>query len=195
MTNGGKFTAGVIETGGNLPTVLMTPAVLVANLPSVSLILVQICHWCSWHWRQICCGFRWHRWQILRGCCWYRWCILTCEYLHEIFENNRNDSNVIFRGLGKMVHGKNLKQKILWHCPFNPCRPFGWAGIWIDATCIWTKWYSFKNYCAKKRLSFTSGWAGVLTMAPAVRIMNRWAWPVLSVSIDVYLWQWSLNER
>jgi hypothetical protein len=35
---GGKFTPGVVDTGGNLQPVKMTPAVLVANLPLVSLI-------------------------------------------------------------------------------------------------------------------------------------------------------------
>ncbi len=31
----------------------------------------------------------------------------------------RNDPNVIIRSLGKVIHEKNLKQKISWHCPFN----------------------------------------------------------------------------
>jgi hypothetical protein len=30
----------------------------------------------------------------------------------QIFEKIRNDPNVIFRGWGKMIHEKNLKQKI-----------------------------------------------------------------------------------
>ncbi len=35
------------------------------------------------------------------------------------FQKIRNGPNVIFRGLGKMIYEKNLKQKISWHCPFK----------------------------------------------------------------------------
>jgi hypothetical protein len=41
---GGKFSAGVVDNGGNLPLALLTPA---ANLPPVSLTLVAICHRCQ----------------------------------------------------------------------------------------------------------------------------------------------------
>jgi hypothetical protein len=40
FATGGKFTAGVVDTGGNLPPLLTTPAVPVVNLPPISLILV-----------------------------------------------------------------------------------------------------------------------------------------------------------
>jgi len=40
IATGGKFTAAVIDNGGNLPPLLTTPAVAVANLPPVSLITV-----------------------------------------------------------------------------------------------------------------------------------------------------------
>ncbi len=36
----------------------------------------------------------------------------------RIFEKIRNDPNVSFRALGKMIYGKNLKKKISWHSPF-----------------------------------------------------------------------------
>jgi hypothetical protein len=32
--------------------------------------------------------------------------------ISENFRKNSNDPNVIFRGLGKVIHEKNLKQKI-----------------------------------------------------------------------------------
>ncbi len=35
------------------------------------------------------------------------------------FEKIRNDTNVIFRGLGEDDSWKTLKQKISWHCPFK----------------------------------------------------------------------------
>jgi hypothetical protein len=40
FANGGKFTVGVIDVGGNLPPLLTTPTELMANLPPLSLILV-----------------------------------------------------------------------------------------------------------------------------------------------------------
>jgi hypothetical protein len=42
----------------------------------------------------------------------------------RIFEKIRNGPNVIhmlYSGAwGKLIHEKNQKSKILWHCPFNP---------------------------------------------------------------------------
>jgi hypothetical protein len=35
----------------------------------------------------------------------------------NISEKIQNDLNIIFRGLGKMIHGKN--EKISEHCPFK----------------------------------------------------------------------------
>jgi hypothetical protein len=39
-------------------------------------------------------------------------CTLTCIYL-RIVEKIGNDPSVIFRGMGKVIREKNLKQKIL----------------------------------------------------------------------------------
>jgi hypothetical protein len=42
---GGKFAAGVVDTGGNLPPASLTPvANLVANLQPVLMAPEQICH-------------------------------------------------------------------------------------------------------------------------------------------------------
>ena len=60
-----KFAAGVVDTGGNLPPVSLTPA---ANLPPVS--LTPVVH-------------------------------LDLRISPRIFKKNRNDPNVIFRGLGE----------------------------------------------------------------------------------------------
>ncbi len=78
----------------NLPPVSLLPA---ANLPPVSLIPVAICHRCRWYW----------------------WCTLTCEYLRE-FSNKIVTVLMDYSGAGgKLIHQKNRKQKISWHCPFN----------------------------------------------------------------------------
>ncbi len=80
-----------------LPPVSTTPVanlpvslIPVANLPPVSLIPAAI---------------------------WYRWCTLTCEYLRE-FSKKFEMTLLLFSGAwGKVIHEKNLKQKISWHCP------------------------------------------------------------------------------
>ncbi len=88
----------------NLPPVSLIP---VANLPPVSLIPAAICHRCHWH-----------RWQICHRCQRHRWCTLTCEYLRE-FSNKFEMILMLLSGAwGKVIHGKNLKQKISWHCPW-----------------------------------------------------------------------------
>ncbi len=37
----------------------------------------------------------------------------------HLFGKIRNDPNVIFWTLGKMIHEKTLKQKVSWHCPYK----------------------------------------------------------------------------
>ncbi len=37
----------------------------------------------------------------------------------RIFEKIRNGPNGILRGWGKLIHEKNQKSKISWHCPFK----------------------------------------------------------------------------
>ncbi len=108
----------------------MTP---VSNLPPVSLIPVAICHLRRWQRRQICRQYRSHRWQICHRlqqhkwnwwqichrCRWHRWCNLTCEYLCE-FSKKFEMNLMLFPGAwGKVIHEKNLKQKISCHCPFK----------------------------------------------------------------------------
>ncbi len=129
-----------------LPPVSKTP---VANLPPVSLIPVAICHQRRWHRRQqhkgnwwqnlppvslipmanlppvslkpaaSCHRCHWHRWQICHRCRWHRWCTLTCEYLREFSKKFEMILRLISGAWGKVIHEKNLKQKISWHCPFN----------------------------------------------------------------------------
>jgi hypothetical protein len=46
----------------------------------------------------------------------------------RIFEKIWNDPNIIFMAWGKIVHEKNLKLKISWHCPFkDPHYGEAWA--------------------------------------------------------------------
>ncbi len=73
----------------------------------------------------------WDRWQnchryqqpsgtggkVCRWCRWYRCGTLTCEYLRE-FSKKFEMALVLFSGAwGRMIHAKNLNQKISWHCP------------------------------------------------------------------------------
>ncbi len=90
---------------------------------------------------KICRRCRWYRWQICRRCCWYRRQFATgvfdtgdkfatgvndtgdAPWLANISANFRKNSKWSYcycQGLGgKMIHEKNLKQKILWHCRFK----------------------------------------------------------------------------
>ncbi len=82
-----------------------------ANLPPVLLIPVAICH----RRRR----YRGYQWQICHRCRWHRRCTLTCEYLRE-FSKKFEMTLMLFLGAwGKVIHEKNLKQKISWHCPFK----------------------------------------------------------------------------
>ncbi len=115
-----KLAAGVVDTGGNLPPVLLTPAanlppVLltpVANLPPVSTTLVKLV-------AKFAAGVVDNRRQICHRCCWYRWSTLSCEYLRE-FSKKFETALMVYSGpWGKLIHEKNQKQKISWHCPFK----------------------------------------------------------------------------
>ncbi len=49
----------------------------------------------------------------------HRWSTLICEYLRE-FSKKFETVQMGYSGAGgKLIHEKNLKQKISWHCPFN----------------------------------------------------------------------------
>ncbi len=105
IDTGGKFATGVVDSGGNLQPPSLTPAANlppvsltpVANLPPVSLIPAAICHQRRWHW----------------------WCTLTCEYLREFSKKFKMILMLLSGPWGKVIHEKNLKQKISWHCPFK----------------------------------------------------------------------------
>ncbi len=79
----------------------------------------QICRRCRWCRRQFCRQCHWHRWQICHWCRWYRWCTLTCEYLHEFLKKFETLLMEYTGAGGKMIHVRNQKQKISWHCPFK----------------------------------------------------------------------------
>ncbi len=124
----------------NLPVVSTTP---VANCHRYQRHRREICHRCHWHRWQIMGTISgcWHLkvrrqkfiymfpllpkddqtkllkffwlniFSICHRCRWHRWQTLSCEYLREF-------SRILW-GWGKLIHEKNQKQKILWHCPFN----------------------------------------------------------------------------
>ncbi len=57
--------------------------------------------------------------KICHRCCWHLWCTLTCEYLREFSKKFEMILMLLSEAWGKVIHEKNLKQKILWHCPFK----------------------------------------------------------------------------
>ncbi len=112
-------------------------------LPPVSMTPIcwhrrQICRRYRWHRWQIC-----HRCQQHKGNWWQNLSPVSlipvanlppvslilakfatsvidtsgAPWLANISANFWKDPNVIIRGLGEVIHEKNLKQKISWHCP------------------------------------------------------------------------------
>ncbi len=60
--------------------------------------------------------------KMCRRCRWYRWCTLTCEYLREFSKRFETVLQEYSGAGGKLIHQKNQKQKISWHCPFKRLR-------------------------------------------------------------------------
>ncbi len=80
-----------------------------------------VCHRCRWYRWQFCRRCRWHRWQICHQCRWYRWSTLSCEYIRKFLKKFETALMVYSRAWKKLIHEKNQKQKISWHCPFKYC--------------------------------------------------------------------------
>ncbi len=106
VDTGGKFAAVVVDTGGKFAT----------GIKNTSQTGGKICRRCSWH-----------RWQICRRCRWYRWCTFTCEYLREFSKTSKTVLMGYSGAGGKLIHEKNQKQKISWHCPFKPNPHARWS--------------------------------------------------------------------
>jgi hypothetical protein len=85
---GGKFTASVIDTCGNMPPVSMTQAVMVAQFTT----------------------------NVIDNCGKFasgvvdtsKLCTLTCEYLSEFSKKFEMTRSLYSWTLGKMIHKKNL---------------------------------------------------------------------------------------
>ncbi len=66
-------------------------------------------------------------------------CTLTCEYLRE-FSKNFEMTLMLFSGAwGKMIHQRNLKQKISWHYPFK-CTLYNTYGLQESRKDLCTSW-------------------------------------------------------
>ncbi len=84
----------------------------------------QICRWCHWYRRQFC-----------RWCRWYWCCTWLAEYLHE-FSKKFEMVLMGYSGAGgKLIHEKNQKQKISWHCPFNSNSQY--PSVYLTLTLTW----------------------------------------------------------
>ncbi len=56
---------------------------------------------------------------ICHRCRWHRWCTLSREYLREFSKKFEMAVMVHSDASGKLIHEKNQKSKISWHCPFK----------------------------------------------------------------------------
>jgi len=56
---------------------------------------------------------------ICHRCRWHRWQTLSCEYLREFSKKFETVLMEYSWDGGKLIHEKNQKQKISWHCPFK----------------------------------------------------------------------------
>ncbi len=114
---GGKFATGAIDTGGKYweqyqaadtlkwtwrqkfiyKLTLLPKGAQTKLLKFFCLKIFSICHRCRWH----------------------RWCTLSLEYLREFSKKFEMALMVYSDAWGKLIHEKNRKSKISWHCPFN----------------------------------------------------------------------------
>ncbi len=56
---------------------------------------------------------------ICHRCRWHRWCTLSREYLREFSKKFEKAVLVYSEAWRKLIHEKNQKSKISWHCPFK----------------------------------------------------------------------------
>jgi hypothetical protein len=85
--------------GPNLSLASTTPVVPLVSLKPVANL--------PGDWQQIC-----------RLCQRHRWCTLSCEYLQEFSKKIKTALLGYLGARGKLVHEKNVKPKLSWHCPF-----------------------------------------------------------------------------
>ncbi len=122
-----------------LPPVSMTP---VTNLPLVWLITDvnntsgtggKICRMCCWYrWIFAACvvdtggnfdtGVIDASGKFANGVVDTSGAPCTCEYLRKFLKKFEMTLMLFSGAWGKVIHEKNLKQKILWHCPFKPLK-------------------------------------------------------------------------
>ncbi len=90
---------------------------------------------------------------ICHRCRWHRWQTLSWEYLHE-FSKKFETTLIVYSGAwGKLIHEKNQKSKISWHCPFKSFPPcFSQSPLPTDLLPpqLWGKvvcnWFVCKHY-------------------------------------------------
>jgi hypothetical protein len=121
------FATGVIDTGGNLPPVWLTPA---ANLPPVlTSPAVQVGKFAASFFD---IGGKFTT-DVVDTNCKFATGIVDAGGAPRLanisvnFSKIRNYPNVISGAWGKTTHEKNLKQKILWHCLLKEV--YGFRGL------------------------------------------------------------------
>ncbi len=93
-----QFATGVVDTGGKFAAgIVDTGGKFATGINNTTKTCSKICRRCRWH----------------------RWSTFSCEYLREFSKKFEMALMVYSRAWGKLIHEKNQKQKISWHCPFN----------------------------------------------------------------------------
>ncbi len=119
----GKFATGVNDTGGKLPPVSKTPETIsscrhlkVNSKANIYIYVNSSTQRCP---NKIIKFFLLKIFFICHRCQRHRWCTLNCEYLRE-FSKKFETALMVYSGAwGKLIHEKNQKSKISWHCPFK----------------------------------------------------------------------------
>jgi hypothetical protein len=139
----GKFATGVNDTGGKFPPVSTTPVAychryqrhrrqicqrchnmgtisgcrhLKLNLKAKFIYLLTLPQRCP---NKIIKIFLINDFVHLPPVSTTQWCTLSFEYLYEFLKKFETALIVYSGAWEKLIHEKNQKSKISWHCPFN----------------------------------------------------------------------------
>jgi hypothetical protein len=111
--------------------------------------IFSICHWCRWH----------------------RWCTLSREYLCEFLKKFEMAAMVYSDAWGKLIHEKNQKSKISWHCPFKGAQAWpSWVWVFLHKA---DPYYGLVTWGLAKKIIFIFIWG---RYAPFCIFSECWAY-------------------
>ncbi len=71
-----------------------------------------------------------------------------CEYIHEFSKKFETALMVYSKAWGKLMHEKNQKSKISWHCPFKGTQAWHFFKYYQGYRLRGQKWtFKTKNFC------------------------------------------------